>query len=92
MTMWMIAVYKPPPNIQIILQRTERHPVSVLSLITFLPKGIRTNPVNLKHCKPQGIPTIVIHNNIPPKKYPNAANNPPKSNQIILPKKFMYDL
>lgn len=60
------AVYHPPKTIHIKLQKVERQPVFVLSLITFLPKGKSTRPAILKHCNPQGIPITVIQSTKPP--------------------------
>lgn len=83
------AVYQPPNKSQIILQKMERQPELVLSLITCWPNGQSTSVPSLKHCKPHGIPTTVIHNRRPPTKYPNAAIRPPKTSQTIFPNKFM---
>ena len=83
------AVYHPPNRIQIILQNVERQPVLLLSLITFCPKGQSTKLPTLKHCNPQGIPTIVMHKTRPPIKYPRAASSPPKRSHTKFPSKFM---
>ena len=34
----------------------------------FFPKGVSASPANLKCCKPNGIPIIVMHNNKPKAK------------------------
>lgn len=83
------AVYQPPLNSQMILQITFRQPLSLLLLTTALPKGHNTSPAILKHCRPQGMPSTVIHNNTPEKKYPSAANKPPKMSQSRFNGKFV---
>lgn len=84
-------VYHPPQMIQMRLHNAGRQPVICVSLTTRLPKGINTSPANLKHCKPHGMPTMVIHKRNPPIIYPNAANKPPNISQMRLPNKFMID-
>lgn len=62
------AVYNPPHTSHIILQNKLRHPLLRVLLTTCLPKGHNTRPAILKHCKPQGMPTTVMHNIMPPNK------------------------
>ena len=40
---------------------------------------------NLKHCRPTGIPIIVIHHMHPAKIHASPPSNPPNINQRILP-------
>jgi len=62
------AVYKPPLSSHTILKRVERQPVFFELLTTSLPKGHNTSSAILKHCRPQGMPTTVMHNRMPPIK------------------------
>jgi len=41
---------------------------------------------NLKHCKPYGIPIIVIHHKIPESSQPRPLINPPNINHNMFPK------
>ena len=47
-------------------------------VLTVFPNGRITNLANLKHCFPNGIPMIVMHQNKPKKKYPIASHKPIK--------------
>lgn len=53
---------------------------------TFLPNGQKLNPASLKHCRPIGIPTIVMHQSTPAKSQAKPPAKPPKINQIIFPR------
>ena len=83
------AAHKPPVKIQIILPIICKQPPLLFAYTTLLPNGHKINVANLKHCKPNGIPMIVKHKINPPHKYAKAEINPPKTNQIILPIKFI---
>src|SRR5690349_9571917 len=72
-----------------ILQRNDKQPVPPSLGTICLPKGHSTTAANLKHCKPQGIPMMEMHNTNPPIMYPMAAARPPNSSQMILPSKLM---
>lgn len=62
------AVYSPPLNNHTIFAKMVRQPVSLELLTIFLPNGHSTSPASLKHCRPQGMPTTVIHKIMPPHK------------------------
>lgn len=53
---------------------------------TSFPNGKNARLANLKHCKPIGIPTIVIHHKIPAMNQPSPINIPANRNQIRLPR------
>lgn len=82
---WENAIQIPPINIQMMFNITETVcDVPSLSII-FLPNGVKLKTPTLKHCKPNGIPMIVKHNNNPPKRYSKKINSPPNNIQNILP-------
>ena len=49
------------------------------------PNGQNAKVANLKHCRPTGIPIIVIHHMQPAKIHASPPSNPPNINQRILP-------
>ena len=49
------------------------------------PNGQNAKVANLKHCRPTGIPIIVIHHMQPAKTQAKPPSNPPNINQRILP-------
>ena len=49
------------------------------------PNGQNARVANLKHCRPTGIPIIVIHHMHPAKIHASPPSNPPNINQRILP-------
>lgn len=53
--------------------------------VTSLPNGKNASPANLKHCKPIGIPMIVIHHPIPAITHESPAAKPPNINHKIFP-------
>lgn len=53
--------------------------------VTSLPNGKNASPANLKHCKPIGIPMIVIHQPIPAITHESPAAKPPNINHKIFP-------
>lgn len=57
--------------------------------VILTPKGAKPTIANLKHWMPNGMPTIVKHNTIPPKIYWKNIKIPPKTIQIILPIKLI---
>lgn len=59
-------------------------PAPALSL-TSDPNGQMHSIPSLKHCSPNGIPTMVQHHTTPAAKYDSAASSPPKTNHNILP-------
>ena len=53
--------------------------------VTSLPNGKNASPANLKHCKPIGIPMIVMHHQIPAITHESPAAKPPNINHKIFP-------
>ena len=53
--------------------------------VTSLPNGKNASPANLKHCKPIGIPMIVMHHPIPAITHESPAAKPPNINHKIFP-------
>ena len=53
--------------------------------VTSLPNGKNASPANLKHCKPIGIPMIVIHQPIPAITHESPAAKSPNINHKIFP-------
>ena len=47
----------------------DKQPVLEEVSVIFTPNGANPTIANLKHCSPNGMPTIVKHNIIPPKIY-----------------------
>ena len=59
-----------PPKInQMIFIIVDKQPVLEEVSVIFTPNGASLTIPNLKHCSPNGMPTIVKHNTIPPKIY-----------------------
>jgi hypothetical protein len=56
---------------------------------TSLPKGANAKEANLKHCRPIGIPTMVMHHKRPAISQANACQKPPHIIHIKLPKQPM---
>ena len=46
-----------------------------------VPKGMRESLASLKHCLPTGMPTIVIHQRSPRRRYPIAISQPKRTIQ-----------
>jgi hypothetical protein len=53
---------------------------------TSFPNGANAREANLKHCRPMGMPIIVMLHSIPAKHHANACQKPPHIIQMILPK------
>ncbi len=85
----MQAVYMPPVNIQMILNKSERQPPEDGAVTTFLPNGNSVKNPILKHCNPKGIPIMLMQKTKPITKYPNAERKPPHTSHIKLPIRFM---
>ena len=83
------AIHKPPNINQMIFITVDRQPVFEDVSVILTPNGARPTKANLKHCIPNGIPTMVKHKIRPPIIYSKNINIPPKMIQIILPIKFM---
>jgi hypothetical protein len=47
------------------------------------PKGENARFINLKCCLPKGMPTMVIHNSNPKKRWVSAIQKPPNMSQMI---------
>lgn len=78
-----IAIGIPVTIIHIIFRIKEPAPPPYT--ISF-PKGKKLRLANLKHCKPIGIPIIVIHHKQPASIQLSPLKKPPNINQIKLPK------
>lgn len=83
------AIQKPPNISQMIFIMVDKQPVLEEVSVILTPKGARPTNANLKHCSPNGIPTIVRQRIRPPIIYSKKMNIPPKIIQIMLPIKFM---
>lgn len=53
---------------------------------TSLPKGQKAREANLKHCRPMGIPMMVMHQRTPARTQERPCHNPQHRNQMIFPK------
>ena len=58
--------------------------------VTSLPNGKNASPANLKHCKPIGIPMIIMHQPIPAIIHERPAAKPPNINHKIFPSMLMF--
>ena len=76
------AISHPKNIIHIRFTRNENMPFPYT--ISF-PNGQNARVANLKHCRPTGIPIIVIHHMHPAKTQAKPPSNPPNINQRILP-------
>ena len=76
------AIHQPLSRNQITftINETAPPPYSIL-----LPNGQKDKPANLKHCRPYGMPTMVMHHNAPDNTQAMPLIKPPKMNQQILP-------
>ena len=59
---------------------------------TSIPNGDRASFAKRKCIFPQGMPMMVIISTSPAMKYSMAVCSPPKINQMMLPKNFMFVL
>lgn len=76
-----------PLIISQIMFTTKDTPLSLYT--TRFLNGQKLNPANLKHCKPIGIPIIVIHQITPANSQDKPPKKPPKINHKILPSVFI---
>ena len=76
---------KPPNKNQIMLR------IACLPKFAFTvePKGQKDNLANLKHCKPNGIPMMVMHHMIPRKKYIKPVHKPVNKSHKMFPINFI---
>ena len=74
----------PTKKYQIHMRFTKNENIPFPYTISF-PNGQNANVANLKHCRPTGIPIIVIHHMHPAKTHASPPSNPPNINQRILP-------
>lgn len=79
----------PPKISQMIFIRVDKQPVLLAVSVILTPNGARPTKANLKHCKPNGIPTMVRQRINPPSIYSRKIKNPPKTIQMRLPIKFI---
>lgn len=70
------------------LNMVDRQPELRLLLTTSRPKGASIKPAILKHCMPNGIPTIVSMSIMPPAQYMIALIRPPQTSQMTFPRKL----
>lgn len=85
------AIHIPPINIQIILSSNDIvADDSCISTILF-PKGTKLAIPTLKHCKPKGIPIIVMHSISPANIYSKNIKKPPNMIQSKLPSTLMIN-
>lgn len=80
----------PPKISQMIFITVDRQPIFDEVSVILTPKGAKPTMANLKHCIPNGMPTMVKHKTNPPKIYWKKINIPPKIIQMMLPKKLMF--
>ena len=73
-----------------IFMMVDRQPTFEEVSVILTPKGAKPTIANLKHCMPNGMPTIVKHKTNPPKIYWKKINIPPKIIQIMLLIKLMF--
>ena len=76
------AIHQPLIRNQITFTRNETAPPPYSIR---LPNGQNEIAANLKHCKPYGIPTTLIHHNTPDRTHAIPLMKPPNRNQQILP-------
>ncbi len=57
--------------------------------LTSLPKGQKDSVASLKHCRPIGMPIIVMHQSMPAKIQDRPLISPPNTNHNIFPKNFI---
>lgn len=79
----------PPKISQMIFMMVDKQPIFDEVSVILTPKGAKPTIANLKHCIPNGMPTIVKHKTNPPKIYWKKINIPPKIIQMMLPIKLM---
>ena len=77
------AISQPKNTIHMRFTKNENIPFPYT--ISF-PNGQNANVANLKHCRPTGIPIIVIHHMHPAKIHASPPNMPPNINHRIFPK------
>ena len=57
--------------------------------MTSFPNGQKDSPANLKHCRPIGIPMIVMHHKQPAAIHASPLRNPPQINHNIFPRNLI---
>ena len=77
-----IAISRPKKMIQIRLTRKEKPPPPYT---TSFPNGKKARLANLKHCRPTGMPMMVMHQRQPASTQASPPINPPNRNQRIFP-------
>ena len=56
---------------------------------TSFPNGKNARLANLKHCRPIGIPMIVMHHRQPDNTHASPLKSPPQTNQSMFPSMLM---
>jgi hypothetical protein len=82
-------IQTPPHTSHRIFMIVDRQPVFEDVSVIFTPKGASATNAHLKHCSPNGIPTMVRHKIKPPIRYSRNTNIPPKIIQMMLPIRFI---
>ena len=82
------AIHQPLIRNQITFTRNETAPPPYSIR---LPNGQNEIAANLKHCKPYGIPTTLIHHNTPDRTHAIPLMKPPNRNQQILPNNLIFN-
>jgi hypothetical protein len=86
---WVRAIQIPPHKSHIMFIIVDRQPVLEDVSVIFTPKGARPTKANLKHWRPNGIPTMVRHKINPPIRYSKKIIIPPKIIHNMLPIMFI---
>jgi hypothetical protein len=86
---WDKAIHSPPIRIQIILSSKDKDGDEPGISTTFFPNGKRLATPILKHCKPKGIPIIVMHKSSPETMYSKKISKPPKMIHTMFPTALM---
>lgn len=74
--------YNQPDNIGKQTNRTA-------TIYNFFPKWAERQPCKFKHCRPIGIPTIVMHHKQPAAIHANPLRNPPQIIHNIFPRNLI---
>ncbi len=84
-----MVIQIPPNRNQSIFRINDRSLLELFST-TDLPNGVNDANPSLKHCSPNGIPTMVQHKITPAKRYSMQITKPPKKIQSKLPNVLIF--